>query len=232
MATAAPLVLGVAGAVGGAAAFPAYAATAASIGFAIGSTVGQYAAQAYMQGPSSSQTVQLGARLQNLKVQNSAYGDAIPIVYGRVRIAGNVIWAKEIREEKVTTTQTTGGGGGKGGGGGGGGSTEVTQVSYKYYATLAVGLCEGPISGVVKVWADTKLLYNAEGNSATLDVSERLNATFYNGSETQQPDPTIEADKGAGNVPAYRGLAYVVIEDLPLDNFANRIPNFSFEVKA
>ena len=30
------------------------------------------------------------------------------------------------------------------------------------------------------------------------------------------PDPKIEAVQGAGSAPAYRGLAYVVIEDLDL----------------
>ena len=30
--------------------------------------------------------------------------------------------------------------------------------------------------------------------------------------------------------PAYRGIAYVVIEDLALAAFGNRVPQFSFEV--
>ena len=44
------------------------------------------------------------------------------------------------------------------------------------------------------------------------------------------PDPKIEAVEGSGNAPAYRGIAYVVLEDLPLGQFGNRIPQFSFEV--
>ena len=35
---------------------------------------------------------------------------------------------------------------------------------------------------------------------------------------------------GAGMVPAYRGMAYVVLEDLDLSQFGNRVPQFSFEV--
>ena len=38
----------------------------------------------------------------------------------------------------------------------------------------------------------------------------------------------IEAVEGAA--PAYRGCAYVVFEDLPLDPFGNRLPQLSFEV--
>ena len=46
----------------------------------------------------------------------------------------------------------------------------------------------------------------------------------------QLPDPKIEAVEGAGEVPAYRGTAYVVLEDLALGQFGNRVPQFSFEV--
>src|SRR6056297_1028296 len=44
------------------------------------------------------------------------------------------------------------------------------------------------------------------------------------------PDPKMEAVEGAGRVPAYRGTAYVVIEDLALAQFGNRVPQFTFEV--
>ena len=54
---------------------------------------------------------------------------------------------------------------------------------------------------------------------------------LYKGTEDQNPDPTIESYEGVGSTPAYRGLAYVVIEDFPLANYGNRIPNFTFEVK-
>ena len=52
----------------------------------------------------------------------------------------------------------------------------------------------------------------------------------YTGSESQTPDPLIVAKEGADNAPAYRGLAYVVFERLPLADFGNRIPQLSFEV--
>ena len=40
----------------------------------------------------------------------------------------------------------------------------------------------------------------------------------------------MDAVEGAGHVPAYRGTAYVVIEDLDLGGFGNRIPQLTFEV--
>ena len=52
----------------------------------------------------------------------------------------------------------------------------------------------------------------------------------YRGTTTSCADPLIEAKQGAGNAPAYRGLAYVVFERLPLDSYGNRIPLLQFEV--
>ncbi len=100
-----------------------------------------------------------------------------------------------------------------------GGSPAVTTntTTYSYYANLAVGLCEGPIGAVLRVWADGK----------PLDLSG-LSMRTYTGDEAQAPDPLIVAKDG--DAPAYRGLAYVVFERLPLANFGNRIPQLSFEV--
>ncbi len=53
---------------------------------------------------------------------------------------------------------------------------------------------------------------------------------IYLGDEAQAPDPLIESLMGAGNAPAYRGVAYIVFEDLPLEKFGNRIPQLSFEI--
>ena len=128
-----------------------------------------------------------------------------------MRTGGKIIWATEFREETRTTHQD---GGGKGGGGGGG--TEVTE--YFYFANFAVGLCEGPIAGIGRIWADGKLL---DRDGVTLRAAS--------GGEDQEPDSLIVA-KGAGDAPAYRGTAYVVFEELPLRGFGNRIPQLSFEV--
>ena len=58
---------------------------------------------------------------------------------------------------------------------------------------------------------------------------ENLPGILYLGSDTQTPDPTMEAALGAGNVPAYRGLAYIVLTDFDLGT-SGAVPQFSFEV--
>ncbi len=39
-----------------------------------------------------------GYRLDDLAIQVSTYGKTIPIVYGKMRIAGNIIWSMPIKE--------------------------------------------------------------------------------------------------------------------------------------
>ena len=79
------------------------------------------------------------------------------------------------------------------------------------------------------MWADSKLVYDATSGTDTVRRPGFV-FRFYPGNETQLPDSTIEADKGAGNVPAFRGLCYVVFSDLPLEDYGNRIPNLTYEI--
>jgi len=147
-----------------------------------------------------------GARLTDGRVPGAEEGTAISRVYGTARVGGTLIWATRFEEEVTVERQ-----GGKGRG--------PRVETYRYYANVAVGLCEGPIAAVRRVWAD--------GREMDLTAVEMR---IYGGTRTQAPDPLIEARQGAGNAPAYRGLAYVVFEHLPLDGYGNRIPVLQFEV--
>lgn len=150
-----------------------------------------------------------GPRLDDLKIQTSTSGTPIPKVYGKMRTECNVIWGTDFVEHKHTETQS-----GKGGGG------SVTTTTYTYSVSFAVGICKGPITSVGRVWAD--------GNIFDLSKHEH---TIYLGTEDQMPDTFIEGIEGVGNVPAFRGLAYIVFKNLDLSDYGNRLPNFSFEVE-
>ncbi len=205
----AALVLSVAGKAAGSALL---GPTGAIVGRLVGAVVGNVIDRALFA-PNVERNVD-GPRLSDLTVMASTAGAPIPRVYGRARLSGQVIWATNL-QEVVTTSSDTTKSGGKGMGGGSGVTT--TTTTYSYFANLAVGLCEGPIGAVQRVWADGQ----------PLDLSG-LTMRSYIGDETQTPDPLIVAKDG--DVPAYRGLAYVVFERLPLENFGNRIPQLSFEV--
>ncbi|RBI83519.1 hypothetical protein DRV85_15820 [Rhodosalinus halophilus] len=207
----ATLVLGAAGAaIGGSIGGAILGVSAATIGGFVGSTIGSVVDSWIVSSLAPTQRIE-GPRLDSLRITSSTEGAVIPRVYGRMRMGGNVIWATDFREETKTTTQ----GGGKGGGGGG----KVKTTEYLYYASFAVALCEGPITGIGRIWADGKLL-------DTAGVTWR----WYPGDEAQTADPFIAAKMGAANTPAYRGTAYVVFEELPLGNYGNRLPQLSFEV--
>jgi len=182
--------------------------SAATIGGAIGSFAGSMIDSWIVSSLAPGQRIE-GQRLENLTLTTSTEGAVIPRIYGRMRIGGNIIWATDFTETVNTTTQ----GGGKGGG------PKVTTTAYLYSASFAVALCEGPVSGIGRIWADGKPL---ELSGVTWRI--------YKGNGTQQPDPFIEAKMGTGNAPAYRGTAYVMFEELPLEQFGNRIPQLSFEV--
>ncbi|WP_397544471.1 baseplate multidomain protein megatron [Roseovarius salis] len=205
----ASIVLGIAGAaIGSSIGGTLLGISASTIGGYVGSAIGSAVDSWVVASLAPTQRVE-GPRLESLQVTTSTEGAVIPAVFGRMRVGGNIIWATDFREETETTSQ----GGGKGGG------PEVETTEYRYYASLAVGICEGPIAGIGRVWADGDLL-----DTSTIEWR------VYLGTETQAPDPLIQSLMGAGATPAYRGVAYAVFEDLPLGRFGNRLPQLTFEV--
>lgn len=148
-----------------------------------------------------------GARLANPEFQAASYGEPIPVVAGRMRVAGNVIWSSGITEGASRS----------------GGKRQPAGAGSSHAASFAVLLCAGPIDGIGRVWADGRLIRDAAGHW-TLPVMMRL----HTGSERQLPDPLIAAAETTA--PAFRGLAYVVFEDLALAEFGNRVPNLAFEI--
>jgi hypothetical protein len=156
----------------------------------------------------------------DLKMQTASMGTPIITGYGRARVAGNIIWGTKFTEHVHTSTQSFGGGG-KGGGGGGG---SITTTTYSYTVSFATAICAGPIKSVLRAWAD-----GVEIKMHGADVP--IDYTLYLGDEVQQPDPFIVGIEGADNVPAYRGLAYIVVKDLDVGKFGNRIPSLTFEVE-
>lgn len=148
-----------------------------------------------------------GPRLGELSVQVSSYGQSLPRSWGTTRRAGNIIWSTDLQEHAHEQ-------GGKGG---------PTQTTFSYTVSFAISFGEGPISGIRRLWAGGKLIYDASvSNSGPTKDFTATSFTIYTGTETQAVDPTIQADKP--NTPAYRGQCYVVFSDLQLEKFGNRIP--------
>ena len=194
------------------------AAVGTALGGPIGGIVGRVIGAAAGMGIDSavfggSATARVeGPRLSDVAGLSSTEGDPIPRVYGRARIGGTLIWAT--RPLEVASTSVERAAGAKGGGGG-----KTVRTAYAYFADLAIGLCEGEVAGIRRVWADGR----------EIDLTT-LAFRLHRGGADQAPDPLIVAKEGANDAPAYRGLAYVVFERLALAEFGNRIPQFAFEV--
>lgn len=173
------------------------------IGAIIGRAVGAVAGSAIDQRLFGGSRHVEGPRLNTLTGLSSTEGAPVPRVYGRARIGGQMIWATRFVE--TSDTSRAGATGGK--------SSGNASTTYRYAANFAVALCEGQIAFVRRIWADGK----------EFDL-ESLTMRVYRGTQDQQPDPLIVAKEGADQAPAYRGLAYVVFENMPLADFGNRVP--------
>lgn len=174
----------------------------AVIGRALGATVGRVIDQRLLGG--GSRAVETG-RIDRFRLTGASEGAPVARLWGKLRIPGQIIWASPF--EETTTSQ------------GGKGAPQPTVTQFSYSVSLAIALCEGEATHVGRIWAD----------GSEINPND-LNLRFYPGSEAQEPDPLIIAIEGAGQAPAYRGIAYVVIEDLQLAAFGNRVPQLTFEL--
>src|SRR3546814_18015569 len=74
--------------------------------------------------------------------------------------------------------------------------------------------------------------WSADVCSSDRSFRERCTFRWYDGSEDQAADPLIASALGIASASAFRGLAYVVFEELELGAFGNRIPSLTFAVEA
>jgi hypothetical protein len=175
------------------------------VGAALGSAAGALIGYTIDRAIIDSTRHEEGPRLSGARPFSAEEGAPLPRLYGTARLGGLLIWATRFEEEARTERQ-----GAKGG---------PRTTTYSYYANVAFALCEGPVSGIRRVWADGR----------ELDLGQ-VEMRLHKGGEGEAVDPLIAALQGDGNAPAYRGTAYVVFERFPIGGYGNRIPQFQFEV--
>lgn len=120
-----------------------------------------------------------GPRLKDVAGLTSTEGEPIPRVYGRARVGGTLIWATRLEEVPSTTVERASGGAKSTASSG-----RTVRTTYAYYANLAVGLCEGPVALVRRIWAD----------GAEIDRTA-ITLRVHAGGEDQEPDPLIVAQR-------------------------------------
>ena len=148
-------------------------------------------------------------KISNFTVSTAEYGSAVMELLGTTRISGNVIYYDDFTAHEHRETQRSGKGGG----------VKSTTITYTYTAAVIMGLCEGPIKGIGRVWID-KELYQYP--------SEKIGMTLYSGTADQQAWPYVVGKHPEKALP-YTGLAYMA-GVIDLGNNAS-LPNFNFEVQ-
>ena len=188
----------------------------------------------------------VGPRIEDTQAQTSSYGAGITTLDGTVGFSGNVIWVengqiKETREEEDV--------GGKGG-------SSQSSVTFKYSATFALLLTDHSVDAMARLWVTSELVANGlsddidtamatgeifptfalQGDSGllkpSLDMTPRPGTIrLYPGYDDQPQDPRMAADLGAARCPAYRGRAYLMFYDYPLEDVNNSLAGLQAKVE-
>lgn len=147
-------------------------------------------------------------KISTFTVNTAEYGTAVPEIYGTTRIGGNIIYYDDFTAHEHKETHRAGKGGGK-----------QTNITYTYSVATIIGLCEGQIAGIGRIWKD-KEVYNYP--------SEEVGLSLFDGASTQAPWSYVAQHHPDKSLP-YNGLAYVAgVIDLG-DSAA--MPTYNFEVK-
>lgn len=121
-----------------------------------------------------------------IRIQTSAYGLVIPLVYGRTRVTGNLISYGDFTPIAHTTSSSSGGGKG------GGGEVTTTNTTYTYTARFMLGIGQGPFTSINSVWADKKYTQYATQNVTQYALTDTYESFTLPGSAwatygTQKP---------------------------------------------
>lgn len=148
-------------------------------------------------------------KISEFTVNTAEYGAVVPEIIGTVRTAGNVIYYDDFTAHEHRETHKAGKGG----------RSKQVSITYTYTVAVILGLCEGPISGIGKVWI---------GKNVHNYPAEDIQLTMFNGKENQQPWAYTQGKHPEKALP-YPGLAYMAgVIDL---GDSGSMPSYNFEVK-
>ena len=148
-------------------------------------------------------------KISEFTVATAEYGAAVPEIIGTTRVSGNVIYYDDFTAHEHRETQRTGKGG----------HSKSVSITYTYTVAVILGLCEGEISGLGRVWV---------GKDQYMYPNDAIQMTLFKGQANQQPWAYVSGKHPDKALP-YTGLAYMAgIIDL---GDSGSMPNYNFEVK-
>lgn len=147
-------------------------------------------------------------KLSDFQINSASYGESVPVIFGTTRISGNIIdWFDFTAIPHTTTTRT-----GKGGG------SKSKSTDFTYTVACLLGLAEGPIGGIGRIWKDKEIY----------DSLAAVNMTVFKGEYGQAPWSYTQGKHPEKALP-YSGLAYAAgVVDL---GNSNSLPTLNFEIK-
>ena len=147
--------------------------------------------------------------IADFQINTASYGEVVPEILGTTRVSGNIIDYEDFTAHELKGTTRTGKGGG----------SKHTEITYTYTVAAAIGLCEGPIKGIGKVWRD-KEVYQYP--------NEKIELTLFKGDYGQTPWPYMLSKHPDKALP-YSGLAYMAgVVDL---GDRGSLPQYNFEIQ-
>lgn len=147
--------------------------------------------------------------IADFQINTASYGEVVPEILGTTRVSGNIIDYEDFTPHEHKSTTRTGKGGG----------SKHTEITYTYTVAAAIGLCEGPIKGIGKVWRD-KEVYQYP--------NEKIELTLFKGDYGQTPWPYMLSKHPDKALP-YSGLAYMAgVVDL---GDRGSLPQYNFEIQ-
>lgn len=147
--------------------------------------------------------------IADFQINTASYGEVVPEILGTTRVSGNIIDYEDFTAHEHKSTTRTGKGGG----------SKHTEITYTYTVAAAIGLCEGPIKGIGKVWRD-KEVYQYP--------NEKIELTLFKGDYGQTPWPYM-LSKHLDKAMPYSGLAYMAgVVDL---GDRGSLPQYNFEIQ-
>ena len=148
-------------------------------------------------------------KISEFTVNTAEYGAVVPEIIGTVRTAGNVIYYDDFTAHEHRETHKAGKGG----------KSKQVSITYTYTVAVILGLCEGPSSGIGKVWI---------GKNVHNYPADDIQLTMFDGKENQQPWAYTQGKHPDKALP-YSGLAYMAgVIDL---GDSGSMPSYNFEVK-
>lgn len=148
-------------------------------------------------------------KISSFTVSTAEYGATVSEILGTTRISPNVIYYDDFTAHEHKSSQKSGKGG----------RSKTTTISYTYTVAVILALCEGPVSGIGKMW---------EGKNVYSYPNEDVGLTLFSGTSDQKAWAYVQG-KHPSKALAYPNLAYMAgVIDL---GDSGSMPSFNFEVK-